>query len=269
MNRALARYVLPVLLPFLAALSGGFVGASQSVRVEVLAVFGAVLASVCSAFLAIANARLADRATDAAISARADLATALSRAGQPLVFALGELSSSVDEKSAQARRLLKKVVEIAQSQCGRTTSARPKVRASYYRLSGDERLELVYTVGRTNPRRHEFSDTGSKSDKNIFSLVRDRDSLLVPDLVAAPPANFALDETRTYKSLIVSPVRTSGRVFGILAVDSDIGNSLTTVDVGYVQLMSGLLSAGLAQLDGEEMGEATEIIEPSSSQGGR
>lgn len=96
-------------------------------------------------------------------------------------------------------------------------------------------------------------------------MARGDDSLLVPNLRQAPPENFPDPQARSYSSFIASPVRTTYRSFGLITVDSTKPNSLTIVDVGYIQLLAGLLAAGLAQLDEDELAEALRTSETAAT----
>lgn len=145
MNNMLTRYVLPVLLPAIAAICGAFIATSSGPAsfIWILVAFSAVL---CSALILITNGTHTERAIGAAVSARADLATALARVGQPLIVVLGELAATRSNRSSTARTLLEKTLQVAQAQCGRSVSTQPEIRASFYQLNSNT-LNLTYTAG--------------------------------------------------------------------------------------------------------------------------
>lgn len=81
-------------------------------------------------------------------------------------------------------------------------------------------------------------------------LSQDRPELW-SDLSESRPPNWKAtgNETSSYKSSLVVPVRTGARAFGLLMVDSDEPGGLTEEDVPVVQTLGWMLALALSQSD--------------------
>jgi len=256
------RYILPTLLPFLAAVTSLVAGASAYPG-KVYWSLGTVLFVTAAAALSSRNNRLADTATEAAVEAKAQLATALTGAGQPLITVLAELSAAgrfgYREKIAV---LQDRVVGIAKVQCGRTVAKNSSdhVRAVFYEFDPANRNRLVRKKfeGRNGlTPRLDFVAGRSRQDDGVVGLAQAENSLLVADIYVDAPAY--LDRNgRSFRSLISIPVQAGGKSFGLFAVDSSEPGIFNDIDVRYATLLAGLLACGLALADhfGVVAGEA-------------
>jgi hypothetical protein len=117
----------------------------------------AIIATAASAIFALVKGRQARAATRTASMARAQLAAGLNRAGAPLLTVLGKVTTAktAEDLHAALDVLAERVVDIAQSQCGRHRRPGANLRAVYY-ARVDDRLERRTWAGRqanTTPRR--------------------------------------------------------------------------------------------------------------------
>ncbi len=254
----LLRYALLVLLPVVIAGLSALAGVTdgQTRTVLILATIGCVLMlSSLNAYQEI----LKSRAIKSSVTATAALGRALGQAGQPLITLLGKVAVATAEEDRRAKvsTLVEKTVGIARSQCGRMTATRGNVRAAYYHFVSDDRLVRQTYEGRIDRvPRPDFVFSRSANDRAVIELARGEDSLLVKNIDAQPPHNFADYSGRPYCSFLTVPVRCEHRSFGFLSIDSDRPDSLTDIDVGYVTLMAGILAAAFALLD---LDGATEV----------
>jgi putative methionine-R-sulfoxide reductase with GAF domain len=248
-RRFLFRYLLPVGLPAVGAIMSAVAAATKGAP-KGYWILGVVAATIGSALLSVLKDRNATSAQERAVLARAELATAITVAGQPLVTALGNVSSGKDPQSVQTSItvLLDRVVAIAQTRAGREASSRCNTRAAFYRFDEDGNLQRVAYEGRPggpSPRR-SFVAGRSEHDDAVLRFAKSEEALLVSDLEESPPPHF-LDRTgRSYKCFISVPVRTVEKSYGLLTVDSDVPNTLSGVDRGYMILLAGALASGLA-----------------------
>jgi hypothetical protein len=124
----------------------------------------------------------------------------------------------------------------------------PGIRATLYVL-GDDRLTRGECEGRPGVLpRQEFIAGSSANDEKLVKIAKQENTLLEPDTAALNSAGIQLEDSvsQSYQGFIAVPVRAAHRSYGLLIVDSDKKDSLTDVDAGYVQLIAGLIAAGMA-----------------------
>src|SRR5262249_48873000 len=93
-----------------------------------------------------------------------------------------------------------------------------------------------------------FSSREPRGMALLRLLINDRPELW-SDLTVSKPPNWKAtnNETSSYKSFLVAPVRTGARPFGLLTVDSDESGGLTEEDVPVVQTLGWMLALALSQ----------------------
>ena len=247
--RTYCRYISLIALPLVVVVTTA-VAAVEHDAVRVYWSLGTFLAVLATSVLSVNKDQSAVAARTEAIRARIELATALTTAGQPLVVALGNVTTTGSSQDAQATIgvLLDRAVSIAQSEIGRLSPC--KTRAAFYRFDGSKLVRMTYSgyAGANAPRR-EFVGGRSQHDDEVIRFANEENALLVQDLENDPPPHFLDNRGRTYKSFVSVPVRAGRKSFGLLAADSDRAFALTDVDKGYMILIAGALGAGLAHLE--------------------
>lgn len=258
--RTVARYAALVIIPVIVVATTAIAGAEQG-PVRVYWSLGTVAAVLGTSILTINKEQSAVAARAEAIRARIDLATALTTAGQPLVVALGNVTTTETAQEAQATVavLLDRAVSIARSEVGRLSSCR--TRAVFYRFnSGNLVRQTYYGYAGANVPRPEFTSGRSEHDNEVIRFANGENALLVQDLENNPPPHFSDNRGRSYKCFVSVPVRAGSKSFGLLAADADRAFALTDVDKGYLILIAGALGAGLAHLAAIEAKSGTEAI---------
>jgi putative methionine-R-sulfoxide reductase with GAF domain len=179
----------------------------------------------------------------------------ITQAVTAITVQLGIIAAAADAESRRAavQVLISRVVDLAQSQCGRFSGVTCVTRSSLYRLSPDrQKLERNNYEGRHGDApRTEFDANRSAFEKAVVDLATSERVLLVEDLDEKP---HMTDRPSGYKSFISVPVRAGNRAYGMLSVDSNVTRSLTEIDSGYMIFLAGALSAGLAQLGDDPWG---------------
>jgi hypothetical protein len=243
------RYTTLVILPVIVVVATAIAEANQG-PVRVYWSLGTVAAVIASSILAVNKEQTAVAARAEAIRARIELATALNTAGQPLVVALGNVTTTETLQEAQAAVavLLDRAVSIAQSEAGRMSPCR--TRAAFYSFEGENLVRKNYSgySGANAPRR-EFRVGRSEHDDEVIRFAHGENALLVRDLEKDPPPHFLDNLGRSYKCFTSVPVRAGNKSFGLLTADADVTGALTDVDKGYLILIAGTLGAGLAHLE--------------------
>ena len=245
----LGKYVLPPTLPVVGA-AAGYVASASGTPDRVYWILVALASILAAGILNAFKTRRADSASRDAVSARANLATALTKAGQPLVAAVGDVTgSSGTRRQAKLDTLQSRAVQVAQSQCGRLAETRPDIRASLYLL---EDGKLVRRACEGRPKimpQQEFGANSSANDEKLIKIAQQENTLVEPDTAALNSAGIHLEDAtvQSYSGLLAVPVRAAHRGYGLLIVDSDRKGCLTEIDAGYVQLIAGLIAAGIAQ----------------------
>jgi GAF domain-containing protein len=186
------------------------------------------------------------RATDArqiAERATQQMRIVVGRVLTPLAYLLGEISDArprggdLDQLQGQARQIvLAAACELV---------APEGARACYFRAVGgrSRRLELVGYYGRAEPGTVEFV-AGTPLGDAAFHLIDTDTDGFYPDLTVQAPPGWVTDDHK-HRSLIVVPVVTARRQFGLLTVDTEECGALHDQDRELVRLLGELLAAGL------------------------
>ncbi|GIH07916.1 hypothetical protein Rhe02_59830 [Rhizocola hellebori] len=240
--------VLTVLLPVVGVISTAL-AAERTGYSQVALVAVVVITTAGASVLGVRRDRQAARAKEQAVVAVANLNTAVTAGGQPLVNVLGRVLGERSE--ARLEGMVDTLREVAitgiMAQCGRSDRA-AKLRSAYYALRG-EGLELIGdSVGRAavRPPRRFFRPNDSRIARRVIEVAGGASVIRLPDVDLASPDEFEDYVGRIYRSVIAAPVRAGDRSFGLLVVDSDRPNSLTEADAEYVNLVAGILGAGYA-----------------------
>ena len=247
----LLRYMLLVIPAPLTATTTAFAAVNHG-PVRVYWSLGTIATLIGSGFTNVYKDRNASANRADALRTKTELATALNDTGQPLVSALGDVTSAdqLEDAKAALRVLRDAIVRLARTELGRQTSRKCNVRSAYYALEGNKLERKSYHVwsGATTPRIN-FVQGRSEHDNEVIRFTQGEDALLVEDLINNPPPHFVDRGGRSYKCFISVPVRAGGKSFGLLTADSSEANSLTTVDRGFLILIAGTLAAGLAHVE--------------------
>jgi len=236
--------VLPVVGVICTALAAGQSGNGRAALITVV-----VFATAGASVLGLNKDRQANRAKEQAVIAVANLNTAVTTGGQPLVNVLGRVlcESSGPRLEGLVDTLREVGITGVMAQCGRSDKA-SRLRSSYYALRGDGLEKLGDSVGRAalRPSRRYFKPDDGRIARRVIEIARGTTVIRIPDVELASPDEFEDYEGRVYRSLIAAPVRAGEQSFGLLVVDSDRPNSLTEADAEYVNLVAGILGAGYA-----------------------
>jgi hypothetical protein len=211
---------------------------------------GSFLAILITSVITVNKELNATAARNEAIRARVALATALTSAGQPLVAALGDVTSATTLQDARANVLvlLNSAVSLAQTEVGRLSACR-KTRAAFYCFEGRNLVRKSYHgYAASDAPRQEFVNGRSDHDNEVIRFAKGENARLVTDLENDPPPDFIDYRGRSYKSFVSVPVRAGSTSFGLLTADADSAFALTEVDKGYLILIAGTLGAGLAHV---------------------
>jgi hypothetical protein len=244
-------YVLPVVLP-VAAAGAGFAAAGKHGLIRAAWITVAVASVFANGVISARKEKKAITVREAAISAKTELATTLTEAGEPLVVALSKICASPDPAEAQNALavLTATSVGIAQEQCGHSSGKRCRTRSTFYRWD-QHRLVRDHTKGRNDgePARPAFDPAVGIGHRAAIATAQGEKVLWIKDLNVDATGDYVDLRDKPYRSLIAAPVRSaSGSSFGLLTVDSDVPHSLTVVDVRYMTLVAGILAAGFAEI---------------------
>lgn len=247
--RTYFRRAALVLLPVVIAVTGA-IAAVKHGPVRGYCVVGSCLAILITSVITINKELNADAARNEAIRARVELATALTSAGQPLVAALGSVTSTARFEDARANILvlLNSAVSLAQTEIGRLSSC-TKTRAAFYCFEGHNLVRKAFHgyAGSDAPRQ-EFVSGRTEHDDEVIRFAKGENARLVTDLENDPPPHFVDRHGRSYRSFVSVPVRAGSTSFGLLTADADSAFAITEVDKGYLILIAGALGAGLAHV---------------------
>ncbi|GAA0907246.1 GAF domain-containing protein [Virgisporangium aurantiacum] len=154
-----------------------------------------------------------------------------------------------EKRNGEARRFVSLILALAHQQCGLNPFPRRTIRSVLYSLSPDGMALRRYDSEgfRGDPPRLSFTDSDDDPDRRVVQIARSDEALHEEDID---------DQARSYRSRILTPVRTSARKYGILIVDSDIPMSLTSHDVRLLIFLARSLGVALAHLGGY----ATEFL---------
>jgi hypothetical protein len=189
------------------------------------------------------------KAREQAIAALANLDTAVTGAGQPLVAVLGrvmlETSPAKLDSDVDTLRLI--AITGATMHCGKN-DPECRLRSAYYRLHQDRLDRVGDPVGRPTgrPPRKSFEPTDGRVSRRVIEIAGGSRVVRTDDVDAAGPGEFEDYPGREYRCVIAAPVRAGDQSFGLLIVDSDRPRSLSGADAEYVNLVAGILAAGYA-----------------------
>jgi hypothetical protein len=241
------KYVVPAVLPVVGA-GAGFIASSHAAPVRVYWILVALAAVLGAGVINAFKTYRADSASRDAVTARANLATAFTAAGQPLVTAVADVVANNGAlRDSKLDTLKSRCLQVARSQCGRMAKERPNIRASLYALEGDTMTREMSEGRSSTPPRPKIG-TETRKDVALIHLAMGESTLLEPDTAAPNATGYQFDDavTQSYRGFIAVPIRAANKNFGLLVVDSDVPDSLTEVDAGYVQLLAGLIACGVA-----------------------
>lgn len=209
-----------------------------------------VLAAACTAISVglpmyaerTASVRAAD-ARQIAERATQQMRIVVGRVLTPLAYLLGEISDA-RPRSGELDRLQGQALQIVLAAACELV-APEGARACYFRAVGGRtrRLELVGYYGRAEPGTVEFVAGTSLGDIAFELLDTDTDGFY-PDLTDEAPPGWEIDNHK-HRSLVVVPVVTVRRQFGLLTVDTEVCGALHDQDRELVRLLGELLAAGL------------------------
>lgn len=263
--RTYFRRTALVLLPVVIAVTVA-IAAVKHGPVRVYWSLGSFLAILTTGVITLNKELNADAARNEAIRARIALATALTSAGQPLVAALGNVTSTdrLEDARANLLVLLNSAVGLAQTEIGRLSSC-SKTRAAFYCFEGDNLVRRACRgYAASDVPRQEFTSGRSLHDDEVIRFAKGENARLVMDLENDPPPHFIDHRGRSYKSFVSVPVRAGNTSFGLLTADADSAFAIMEVDKGYLILIAGTLGAGLAHVAAIE----ANSIKPQPLQGG-
>jgi GAF domain-containing protein len=250
--RLLSRIATTALLPLITAIATAIAAVNHG-PVRVYWSLGAFVAIAMNGLISYNKDRIVTTIRDVAVQLRTDLATALNDTGQPLVAALGNVTSaaSLAESKSALAVLIDRAVSLAQTEIARSSSSR--TRAAFYCIEGERLERRVYHswTGSDAPRR-EFVRGRSEHDDEVMRFAHGENALLVKDLENHPPPHFADFKGRSYKSFVSVPVRAGSKSFGLLTADADRPEALSEIERGFLILIAGALGAGMAHVDALE-----------------
>jgi len=203
-----------------------------------------------------AKGKIADRrAEEAEAEAQAAGTTMRVAMSDSLLPALSYVVAGVDPSSDDGcDEVVAEAVAMVLASAARLCdkNGKSRTRACWYKLgtTGDGEINL-------KPKRHfgrgvcpstSFSSNEPRGTALLDLLIRDKPELW-SDLSESKPRDWKAtgNETASYKSFLVVPVRTGVRPFGLLTVDSDVPGGLTEEDVPVVQMLGWLLALALSQ----------------------
>ncbi|MGH3646331.1 MAG: GAF domain-containing protein [Micromonosporaceae bacterium] len=190
----------------------------------------------------IAKIRAAD-AQFAAESAKQQMRLVVGRVLTPLAYLLGEITDA-KPRSSTLERLQGQALQVVLAAATELVDARD-ARACFFRLAETprlRRLELAGYYGRAQPATWILT-AGTPLGDGALEILDADTAAFYPDLNAEAPAGWVDDEHR-HRALVVVPISTEQRQFGLLTVDTLESGGLTEQDAEVVQLLGELLSAG-------------------------
>jgi Domain of unknown function (DUF4407) len=194
------------------------------------------------------------RHAEVAAEAKAKLATAamsavMSTVGDELIVDLAELTTlSGDACREKLAALTSKVTEAAANQCSRNAGDRTRVRAAFYQFKGSRfnRLDLVrWQGGDSDVPAQFFDEARDRFSASVVRIATGRNAARYPNLDIEAPSGFE-HSGRKFKSFMAAPVVAGDERIGVLTVDSDEVDIFTDLEEGYLQLLAGLLAAGVS-----------------------
>ncbi|MGH3660387.1 MAG: GAF domain-containing protein [Micromonosporaceae bacterium] len=163
----------------------------------------------------------------------------------PLAYLLGEITDA-KPRSLALERLQGQALTIVLAAATELVEARD-ARACFFRLvespgTRHRRMELAGYYGRAQPATWMLTQGTPLGDGALEILDHDTVAFF-PDLLEKAPHGW-VDEEHRHRALVVAPMATEQRQFGLLTVDTLVVDGLSEQDAEVVQLLAELLSAG-------------------------
>jgi hypothetical protein len=189
----------------------------------------------------LASIRAVD-AESAAEDAKEQMRLVVGRVLTPLAYLLGEITDA-KPRSLTLERLQGQALQVVLAAATELVDAE-NARACFFRLSEGKqrRLELAGYYGRAQPATWILAEGTPLGDSALEIMDGDATSFF-PDLTDLAPDGWTDDEHR-HRALVVVPIATEQRRFGLLTLDTLESGKLTEQDAEVVQLLGELLSAG-------------------------
>ncbi len=186
------------------------------------------------------------RATDAqtaAETAKQQIRLVVGRVLTPLAYLLGEITDAKPH-SAVLERLQGQALQVVLAAATELVEA-DDARACFFRLAEgrQRRLELAGYYGRAQPATWVMT-AGTELGDGALAMLDDDSTAFFPDLMVHAPPGW-VDDQHHHRALVVVPISTEQRRFGLLTVDTLQTCGLSEQDAEVVQLLGELLSAGL------------------------
>jgi GAF domain-containing protein len=185
------------------------------------------------------------RATDAQTAAEAakqQMRLVIGRVLTPLAYLLGEITDAKPH-SAVLERLQGQALQVVLAAATELVDADDS-RACFFRLveGRQRRLELAGYYGRAQPATWVMT-AGTELGDGALAILDDDSTAFFPDLTANAPPGW-VDDQHHHRALVVVPIATEQRQFGLITVDTLETWALSEQDAEVVQLLGELLSAG-------------------------
>lgn len=189
----------------------------------------------------LASIRAVD-AESAAEDAKEQMRLVVGRVLTPLAYLLGEITDA-KPRSLTLERLQGQALQVVLAAATELVDAE-NARACFFRLAEgrQRRLELAGYYGRAQPATWILTE-GTPLGDGALEIMDAGHTAFFPDLMVNAPPGWVDDEHR-HRALVVVPISTEQRRFGLLTVDTLESGKLTEQDAEVVQLLGELLSAG-------------------------
>ncbi|WP_189285746.1 GAF domain-containing protein [Actinoplanes campanulatus] len=238
---------LAVVLP-MAVFAATFTGGHTRGGIQWIAVGIAALATGSTAWLGIRR-ELRTGSANRRLNATLQQFAAL----QPMLDNLKSVSAAVtysgvvDAEQGLRRQALQMLVDRTGKQVDEST----RMRSLFYRWDGTiYRLEQPYAGRRTLRPRETFDPAAEKQAfRSVHDLAAAFESRLLPDVTKADGTHFEQYLNCAYRSVISVAVHHDGVNYGILMIDSDVPDSLTTADLEFAQLVAAAIAAGRSRVE--------------------
>ena len=186
---------------------------------------------------------LAADAQLAAEEAKQQMRLVVGRVLTPLAYLLGEITDA-KPRSLTLERLQGQALQVVLAAATELVDA-AGARACYFRLvesgRGQRRLELAGYYGRAQPATWVMA-AGTPLGDGALDILDQKQPCFYPDLTQRAPSGW-IDDEHNHRSLIVVPICTEQKTFGLLTVDALQRGALSEQDAEVVQLLGELLSA--------------------------
>ncbi|MGH3713842.1 MAG: GAF domain-containing protein [Micromonosporaceae bacterium] len=185
---------------------------------------------------------LASDAQGSAEAAKQQMRLVVGRVLTPLAYLLGEITDA-KSRSATLERLQGQALQVVLAAATELVDVED-ARACFFRLADAQhrRLELAGYYGRAQPATWVLT-AGTPLGDGALQILDEDTAAFYPDLVAEAPPGW-VDHEHRHRALVVVPISTEQRRFGLLTVDTLQTCGLSEQDAEVVQLLGELLSAG-------------------------